>query len=100
MLTSQPKAGSSREELAEDLTRRLDPATWDLIRRGVLSHVLYKVGDEPGFFAVLNAASIEEAREVVHSGENRLELFDIDIVPVNQFPNFLSFRRPARSLVR
>src|SRR6476646_7008771 len=45
--------------------RRLDPSTWDLIRHGVLSHVLYKVGDEPGFFAVLNSPSIEEAKAMV-----------------------------------
>ena len=74
MLNSRPRAGTTREQLIEHLTRRLDPSTWDLIRNGVLSHV---VGDEPGFFAVL-----------VEAGVERLELFDLEVVPVNQFPHF------------
>ena len=49
MVTSRPKAGTTREQLIEHLTRRLHPSTWALIRNGVLSQVLYKVGDEPGF---------------------------------------------------
>ena len=88
MLVSRPKAGATRQQLVEHLTRRLDPATWDLIRQGILSHVLYKVGDEPGFFAVLNAPSVEEAKAMVDSGAQRLEVFDLQIVPVNQFPHF------------
>ena len=31
MVTSRPKAGTTREQLIEHLTRRLDPSTWDLI---------------------------------------------------------------------
>jgi hypothetical protein len=88
MVTSRPKAGTTREQLIEHLTRRLDPSTWDLIRHGVLSQVLYKVGDEPGFFVVLNAPSIEEAKAMIEAGMERLELFDLEAVPVNQFPHF------------
>lgn len=95
MVTSRPKAGTTREQLIEHLTRRLDPSTWDLIRHGVLSQVLYKVGDEPGFFAVLNAPSIGEANQIIAAGVERLELFELEVVPVNQFPHFawvLDFR--------
>jgi hypothetical protein len=88
MVTSRPKAGATREQLIEHLTRRLDPSTWALIRHGVLSQVLYKVGDEPGFFAVLNAPSVAEAKAMVEAGMERLELFDLEAVPVNQFPHF------------
>jgi len=88
MLMSRPKPGVQREQLIEHLTRRLSPETWDLIRHGELSHVLYKVGDEPGFFAVLNAASLEDAKRMVDRGVQRIEVFDVDIVPVNQFPHF------------
>jgi hypothetical protein len=88
MLNGKPRAGATREELIEHLCNRLDPSTWDLIRHEVLSHVLYKVGDEPGFFAVLNAVSIEEAKSMVEAGQERLELFDLELVPVNQFPHF------------
>ena len=88
MVTSRPRAGATREQLIDHLTRRLDPSTWDLIRHGMLSQVLYEVGDEPGFFAVLNAPSIEEAKAMVQAGMERLELFDLEVVPVNQFPHF------------
>ena len=88
MLNGRPRAGTTREQLVEHLTRRLDPSTWDLIRHGVLSHVLYKVGDEPGFFAVLNAENAEEAKRIVEAGAEKLELFDLEVVPVNQFPHF------------
>jgi len=88
MLTTRPKEGITRRQLIEHLTRKLDPATWGLIRHGVVSHVLYKVGEEPGFFAVLNASSIEDAATIVEGGAERLEVFDIEIVPVNQFPHF------------
>ena len=40
MVNSRPRVGAKREQLIEHLTRRLDPSTWDLIRNGVLSHVL------------------------------------------------------------
>ena len=87
MVTSRPKAGTTREQLIERLTHQLHPSTWALIRHGVLSQVLYKV-DEPGFFGVLNAPSVEEAKALVDAGMERLELFDLEAVPVNQFPHF------------
>lgn len=87
MLISRPKPGTTRQQLVDDMSRRLRPGTWELIRNGVLSHVLYKVGDEPGFFAVLHAASLEQAKAMVKAG-SETTLFDIDIVPVNQFPHF------------
>ncbi len=88
MVSSRARSEATREQLIEHLTRRLDPATWDLIRQGVVSHVLYKVGEEPGFFAVLNAPSLEQAKAMVEAGTERLELFDLEVVPVNQFPHF------------
>ena len=88
MLNTRPKAEATREELVARLTQRLNPATWDLIRYGILSHVLYKVGDEPGFFAVLNAPTLKEAQAMVAGGAERLEVFDLEITPVNQFPHF------------
>src|SRR3974390_2559113 len=54
MLVSRAKPGVKREELVERFSRQLHPQTWDLIRHGALSHILYKLGDEPGFFAVLH----------------------------------------------
>jgi hypothetical protein len=88
MINTRPKAEVTREQLISHLTKGLDPATWDLIRNGVLSSIFYKVGDEPGFFAVLSAPSIEEAQAMVDSSAQRQEVFELEIIPVNQFPHF------------
>jgi hypothetical protein len=88
MLVSRAKPGTKREELVDRFSRDVHPETWDLIRRGELSHVLYKVGDEPGFFAILNATSVEEAKSLLERSEARLDLFDLEIHPVNLFPHF------------
>jgi len=88
MLVSRPKPGMKREQLVERLTRKVQPETWDLIRHGDLSHILYKVGDEPGFFALLNASSLQDAKSLVESSAERLDEFDIDICPVKHFPHF------------
>jgi hypothetical protein len=52
MLVSRAKPGTKREQLVERLTRQLNFETWDLVRRGELSHILYKVGD-PAFLPSL-----------------------------------------------
>ena len=54
----------------------------------MVSHVLYKVGEESGFFAVLNAPDLEQAKAMAEAGTERLELFDLEVVSVNQFPHF------------
>ncbi len=88
MINSRPKDGVTRDQLIEHLTARLNPETWDLIRSGVVSHVLYKVGEEPGFFAVVNAAGREEVEALVKESLSRQDVFDLEIVPVRQFPHF------------
>jgi len=88
MVVSRAKLGVKREELVERYSRQIHPETWDLVRRGNLSHVLYKVGDEPGFFAVLHAPSLEEAKSLTEKTAERLDVFDIDICPVSLFPHF------------
>ena len=88
MLVSRAKPGVKRETLIERYSRQIHPETWDLVRRGNLSHVLYKVGDEPGFFAVLHAPSLEQAKSLTEKTAERLDVFDIDICPVSLFPHF------------
>ena len=88
MLVSRAKPGTKREELVERFSHQLYPETWDLIRSGELSHVLYKVGDEPGFFAVLKASSFEEAKSLIEGSGAGLDVFDVDTYPVNLFPHF------------
>ena len=53
-----------------------------------MSNVLFKIGDEPGFFAVLNASSVEEAQALVDRAVENHNLFDVQIIPVSQFPHF------------
>ena len=87
MLSNQPKPGTKREQLIEHLTRQIKHETWGLIRHGDLSRVLY-TGDEPGFFALLNAHSVEDTKGLVERESQRLEVSDLDMYPVKQFPHF------------
>jgi hypothetical protein len=88
MVVSRPKPGTKREQLIDRLTQTMDPEGWDLVRRGELSQIMYKVGDEPGFFALLSAPSAKEASAMIERGIERLEVFDLDLVPVKHFPLF------------
>jgi hypothetical protein len=88
MLISRAKPGVTREQLIDRLTHEMHPETWDLVRHGVLSHIYYKVGEEPGFLALLNAANYEEAKALVTRGTAGVEEFEIDIYPVKHFPQF------------
>jgi hypothetical protein len=88
MLESQPRPGVTRERMAEHFTGRLNPASWELIRHGVVSNLWFKTGSEIGFYAVLSAPSLEEAQSVVKRHTANEALFDVKIVPVNQFPHF------------
>jgi hypothetical protein len=88
MLVSRTKKGTTREQLVERLSRQLQPETWELVRRGALSHILYKTGEEPGFFALLNASDLEEAKSLVEASRSRLDGFDVEMYPVKHFPHF------------
>jgi hypothetical protein len=88
MLVSRAKPGVKREHLIDRLTRQLHPETWELVRHGTLSHVFYKVGEEPGFFALLSAPSHAEAQALVERGAAGVDEFDVDIYPVKHFPQF------------
>lgn len=87
-LNSRARPGVTREQLVERLTRRLHPSTWDLIRHGTISSVLYKIGDEPGFTAVINAPSVTDVKALIAPSVGSETLFDVEIVPVNHFPHF------------
>jgi len=38
------------------------------------------------YYYLFDAPSIEEANKIIAAGVERLELFDLEVVPVNQFP--------------
>ena len=94
MLSSRPRPGVTRDQMIEHLTTKMSPATWDHVRHGTLFNIYYKVGDQPGFFALLSAPSLADAeKEIAETArsvgaQSVLSVFDLDIVPVNQFPHF------------
>jgi hypothetical protein len=88
MLESQTRPGVTREQMARHLNQRLKPGAWDVIRHGVVSNVLYKTGEEVGFFALLNAPSLLEAEALVGKAVESEGLFETRVVAVNQFPHF------------
>jgi hypothetical protein len=88
MLESQPRPGITRQQLIEHFTGKLSPSTWDLIRHGLVSNVLFKTGSEVGFYAVLSASTLEDAQSIVKRRAVNEDLFDVKVVPLNQFPHF------------
>jgi hypothetical protein len=88
MLVSRTKPGTKRQQIIDRLTKGLHPETWDLVRHGVLSQVYYRVGEDAGFFALLSAPSLEEAKDLVERGVGATDVFELDVYPVNQFPHF------------
>src|SRR5262249_27827793 len=88
MLVSRAKPRMKREQLVDRLTHEMHPETWDLVRHGELSHIYYKIGEEPGFFALLTAPSVEDAKARVAHALASVEEFEVDIYPVNHFPQF------------
>jgi hypothetical protein len=88
LLESQARPGVTREQLVAQFSERLNPSTWELIRHGDISNVLYKTGKDVGFYATLNAPTPEEAQALVQATTESQELFDIRVVAVNHFPHF------------
>jgi hypothetical protein len=82
MVSSRARPEATRERLIEHLTRRLDPATCDLLPQGVVSHVLDKAGEEPGFFAVLNAPNLEQAKAMIEASTELLTGPQADVLNV------------------
>jgi hypothetical protein len=88
MIRSVRRPGVSKKKLIEHFTSRMDPKTWDLIRTGKVAHLYYTLGDEPGFFAIVNADDIEEVKAGAAEATEKHNLFDLEIVPVSIFAEF------------
>jgi len=88
LLENVVRPGVTRDQIVSHFTHRLNPATWDLVRNGVLSNVVYKTGRDAGFVAMLNVPSHDDAEALVRKAVETLDLFDVRIVQVNQFPHF------------
>jgi hypothetical protein len=88
VVRSVRKPGVTNKELIEHFTSRTHPGIWDLIRFGTVVHRYYLTGEDPGFIAVVNVDSIEEVRSWSEREWAKHNLFDVEIVPANLFPEF------------
>ena len=74
----------------DHLTSKMDPSTWDLRRTGKIKQIYYTMGDEPGFIAIINSSGLAEVKALVAQATSKHNLFEIEIVPIGQFPDFLN----------
>ena len=88
LITTKRKTGISRDEIIDHLTSKMDPSTWDLIRTGKIKQVYYTMGDEPGFIAIVNSSNLAEVKALVTQATSKHNLFEIEIVPIDRFPDF------------
>ena len=88
-INSRIRPGVTRDQVVEQFKMDIEQKTWELIKKGVVVHKFFKVGDSPGFIALLNCDSLEEARSLVNELRTvRIGILDVDIDPVDHFPNF------------
>ena len=88
VVKSVRKPGVSNKELIEHFTARMNPKAWELVRTDKVKHLYYLLGEEPGFFAIVDAESIEQVKTTAAEVTDNHNLFDIEVVPVSIFPEF------------
>jgi hypothetical protein len=80
---------ATREQVIDHLSQDVEKEEWELIKKGVIAHWFFKVGDQPGLMVLLSCDSIEEARSLVsRAAAVREGLLEFEIEPVNHFPRF------------
>jgi hypothetical protein len=81
--------GVTRTQIVNHFTQDWNPETWELVKKGILSHWYYKIGDEPGIIALINCDSMEKARTLANNTPAVKEGFiEFNIDPVNHFQYF------------
>jgi hypothetical protein len=89
LTNSRMCSGVTREQVIAHLEKGAEKDDWDLVRKGIITHWLFKVGDTPGIMVVLDCDSIDEARDIISNAPTvKAGLLEFDIEPVNQFPRF------------
>lgn len=89
LFNSRIRPGVKRDQVVEYLKRCINPQEWDLVKKGVVAHWLFKVGDQPGILVVVNCDSIEQARTLADTAPMaRAGLVEFDVEPVDHFPHF------------
>jgi len=90
LLNSRLRPGVTREQFINYVRENRDHEAWDLVRKGVIQHWLWKIGDAPGLVVLVNCENIEEASQLAASAdivEQGLVEFEID--PIDLFMNTL-----------
>ena len=90
LCNSRMAPGVKREQVIEYLTStRMSDVGWDLVRREIISHVLWKVGERPGVAFTVNADGEQAIRRVLDELEPvKSGLIEFDIDPVSPFRQF------------
>jgi len=89
IINSRMRAGVTREQVVEHCKQDIDKKAWELIKKGVIAHWFFKVGDQPGVIAILNSDSMEDSRTLVNNSPLVTKgLVEFEIDPVDHFPNF------------
>ncbi|MBJ7453386.1 MAG: hypothetical protein JHC71_15095 [Blastococcus sp.] len=82
MANSRIAAGATAEELTTFFDESgFSSSGWDLVRHRVVTEYALKVGDTPGIVLFLEAASPDEAADIVNglpAVQQRLITFDLD----------------------
>ncbi len=90
ILNSRLAPGVTRERFIEYVRDEEDHETWELVRKGIIQHWLWKTGEEPGLVVLINCSDLDEAHELVKGVpivRDSILTFEID--PVDPFPNKL-----------
>ena len=90
ILNSRLGPGVTRERFIEYARDEVDQQTWELVRKGIIQHWLWKTGEEPGLVILMNCEDQAEAQRLTDAAPivaDGILTFEID--PVDPFPNKL-----------
>jgi len=90
IVNSRLGPGVTRERFIEYIRDGRDHEGWELVRKGIIQHWLWKTGDEPGLVVLLNCEDAAEARRLIDAAPivaDGILTFEVD--PVDPFPNRL-----------
>jgi hypothetical protein len=81
--------GATRNQIINHFKKDIEKNTWEQMKKGIITHWYFKVGDQPGVVAILDCESIEEARHMVNESQAvKTGIVEFDIDPVERFPHF------------
>jgi hypothetical protein len=48
-INSRIGSGATRDQVIAHLSKNIEKESWELVRKGVITHWFFKVGEQPGF---------------------------------------------------